>query len=73
MIAASVALALISSRLKMALILRYFLKPNLVISGAYCVKVVDKAITMDNLRFLCLAVKVCRGIARRLRYKFLTD
>jgi len=23
--------------------------PNLVISGAYCVKVFDKAITMDNL------------------------
>ena len=24
--------------------------PNLVISGAYCVKVVDKAVTMDSLR-----------------------
>jgi len=24
--------------------------PNLLISGAYCVKVVDKAITVDNLR-----------------------
>jgi len=34
---------------EMALSLRYFLL-NLVISGAYCVKVVDKAITMDNLR-----------------------
>ena len=28
--------------------------PNSVISGAYCVKVVDKTITMDNLRLLCL-------------------
>ena len=47
--------------------------PNLVISGAYCVKVVDKAITMDNLRLLCLVVNVCRGTARRPPYKFLTD
>ena len=30
---------------------------------AYCVKVVDKAITMDNLRLLCLVVN-----ARRPRY-----
>ena len=37
----------------MALILRYFL-PNLVVSGAYCGKVVEKAITMDNLRLLNL-------------------
>jgi len=29
---------------------------NLLISGAYCVKVVDRAITMDNLRLLCLVV-----------------
>ena len=28
---------------------------------AQCVKVVDKAITMDNLRLLCLVVNVCRG------------
>ena len=35
---------------KMALILRYF--PNLVVSGAHCLKVVDKAITMGNLRLL---------------------
>jgi len=34
--------------------------PNLVIPGAYCVKVLDKAITMDNLRLLCLVVNVCR-------------
>ena len=39
---------------------------------AHCVKVVDKAITMDNLR-LCLVVNVCRGIARHPRYKFLAD
>jgi len=26
--------------------------PNLVVSGAYCVKLVNKAITMDNLRLL---------------------
>ena len=37
------------------------------------VKVVDKAITMDNLPLLCLVVNICRGIARRQRYKFLTD
>ena len=47
--------------------------PNLVISGAYCVQVVDKAITMDNIRLLCLVVNVCRGTARRPRYKFLAD
>ena len=27
--------------------------PNLVVSGAHCVKVVDKAMTIDNLRLLC--------------------
>ena len=33
----------------------YFaLLPNLVVSGAHCVKLVDKAITMDNLRLLYL-------------------
>jgi len=37
--------------------------PNLVISGAYCIEVVDKAITMDNLRLLCLVVNVCRDHA----------
>ena len=46
---------------------------NLLISGAYCVKVVDRAITMDNLRLLCLVVNVCRDTARRPRYKFLAD
>ena len=46
--------------------------PNLIISGVYCVKVVDKAIplTMDNIRLLCLVVNVCRGTAQRPRYKF---
>jgi len=44
--------------------------PNLVISGAHCLKVVDKAITMDNLLLICLVVNVCRGTARRPRYKF---
>ena len=34
---------------------------NLVVSGANCVKVVDKTINMDNLRILCLVVNVCRG------------
>jgi len=36
-------------------------------------KVVDNAITMDNLRLLCLVtlvVNVCRGTARRPRYKY---
>jgi len=45
--------------------------PNLVVSGAHCVKVVDKAITIHNLRLLCLVVNICRGTARRQRYKFL--
>jgi len=46
---------------------------NLVVSEAHSVKVVDKAITMVNLRLLCLVVNVCRGTARRPRYKFLAD
>jgi len=32
----------------------------LVVSGAHCVKVVDEAITMDDLRLLCLVVNVHR-------------
>jgi len=44
--------------------------PNLVISGAYCTKVVDKTTTMDTLRLLCVVVNVCRGTARR---PFLAD
>jgi len=36
-------------------------------------KLVDKAITMDNLRLLCLVVIVCRGTTRRPGYKFLAD
>ena len=47
-----------------------FFLPNLVISGAYCVQVVDKAITMDNRRLLCLVVNACRETARRPRYKY---
>jgi len=39
----------------------------------HCVKVVDKAITMDNLRLLFLVVNVCRGTVRRPQYKFLAD
>jgi len=35
--------------------------------------VVEKAITMNNLRLLRLVVNVCRGTARRPRYKFLAD
>jgi len=30
---------------------------NMVVYMAHCVKVVDKAITMDNLRLLCLVKK----------------
>jgi len=51
---------------EMALIMRDFTE-----FGAHCVKVVGKAITMDNyLRLLCLVVNVCRGTARRPRYKY---
>jgi len=32
--------------------------------------VTDKAITMDNLRLLCLVVYVCKETARRPRYKY---
>ena len=35
--------------------------PNLVVYGARCVKVVDKAITMDNLRLLCLVKTSVEG------------
>jgi len=47
------------------LILRYFTE-----FGNFwgrCVKVIDRAIIMDNLRLQCLAVQVCRGTARWLR------
>ena len=44
---------------------------NMVVYMAHCVKVVDKAITMDNLRLLCLVKKnFCRGTAQRPRYKY---
>ena len=45
---------------EMALILRYFL-PNLGVSGVHCVKVVDKATTMDNLRLPCLVETSVEG------------
>jgi len=51
----------------------YLFLRNLLISGAYCVKVVVRAITMDNLRLLCLVVNVCRETARRPRHKFQAD
>ena len=35
--------------------------PNLAVYGAHCVKVVDKAITMDNLRLLCLVKTSAEG------------
>jgi len=37
-----------------------FFLPNLVISGAYCVEVVDKATTMDNLRLLSSSKRLQR-------------
>ena len=52
---------------EMALIMRYFTEFGSF--RAYCVKVVDKAITMDNLRLLCLVVNVCRGTVLCPRYK----
>ena len=39
---------------EMAFMLRYLTEFGS--SGAHCVKVVDKAITMDNLRLLCQVV-----------------
>jgi len=55
----------------MALILCVILT-NLVVSGVHCVRVVDKAVTMDNLRILCQVVikNVCRGTARRPLHKY---
>jgi len=53
---------------KMAIILRYCTEFGSF--RAHCVKVVDRAITMDNLRLLFLVVNVCRGTARRVRYKY---
>jgi len=37
----------------------------LVVSGAHCVKVIGKAVTLLNLRLLCLVGNVCRETARR--------
>ena len=50
----------------------FVILPNLVVSKAHCTNVVDKAITIDNLRLLCLLVNVCKRIARRPLYKFKT-
>jgi len=47
---------------KMALlILRYF--TEFVVSGTHCVKVVDKAITMDNLRLLSSSTRLQKNRA----------
>ena len=43
------------------LILRYFTKSGSF--RAHCIKLVDKAITINNWRLLCLVVNVCRGTA----------
>jgi len=43
---------------EMALVLRYFTEFGSF--RAHCVKVLDKAIIMDNLRLLCLVVNVSR-------------
>jgi len=52
---------------EMALILRYFTE-----FGSFRgeLRKSHKAITMDNLRLLCLVVNVCRGTARRPWYKY---
>ena len=46
---------------RMALILRYL--PNLVVSGAHYLKVVDNAITMGNLRLLSTSKRLQRDRA----------
>jgi len=48
---------------EMALIVRYFTEFG-SFWGELRINVVDKTITMDNLRLLCLVVNVCRGTAR---------
>jgi len=40
-----------------------FFLPNLVISGAYCEQVVDKAITIDNIRLLSSSKRLQRDRA----------
>ena len=47
---------------KMALILRYFAEFGSV-RGAYCLKVVDKAITMGDLRLLSTSKRLQRDRA----------
>jgi len=54
---------------EMALILRYFTEfGSFRISGVHCVTVFNKAITMDNLRLLCLVVNVCFFITAKLKF-----
>jgi len=53
---------------EISLILHYFTEFGCL--RAHCVRVVDKPITMDNLRLLCLVVHICRGTAHRPRYKY---
>jgi len=54
---------------EMALILRYFTEFG-SFRGAV---LIDKAINKENLRLLSIVVNICRGTARRPRYKFLAD
>jgi len=42
---------------EMALNFRYFTEFDSF--RAHCIKVVDKAITIDNLQLICLVVNVC--------------
>jgi len=58
---------------EMALILRDFTDFGSLLGTLCSLKVVDKAITMDNLLLLCLVVNVRRGTSRRPRYKFIAD
>jgi len=50
---------------EMALILRYFTEFGSF--RVHCVKVVDKAITMDNLQLLCLCSKLSAEGPRDIR------
>ena len=52
---------------EMDLILRYITEFGSFRGALHTVA--DKAITMNNLRLLCLALSICRGTARRPRHK----